>query len=515
MKIAGSDKEQDARTGEPLSMSRRAIDWRALLRTVQDGPRVLAIAEALEHAGGTAVLVGGAVRDAHLGADGSQVKDLDLEVFGLELGQMESVLGRFGKLIAIGRAFGVLRIGGLDVDFSLPRRDSKTAPGHRGFEVAFDPSLSFEEASRRRDLSVNSMGVNLRSGELLDPHGGRRDLERRVLRATDPRFFSEDPLRGLRVAQLAARFSMTPDRELVELCRALDLSELPGERLWVEFQKLFCKGVEPSRGLSFLRDSDLLRFFPELAALVDVPQDPEWHPEGDVWLHTLMVVDRAAELRDENAETLARDPMSASAGSAKGDSAEVLMFGALCHDFGKPATTEEIDGRIRSRGHERAGVAPTLAFLERLRASNELKARVAMLVQHHLAPALYVKNGAQGRGYRKLARELGTVGLSMQSLERVARADHLGRTTDEALRREFVSGDEFLRRASTLEVENRGPTDVVLGRHLIARGFEPSRSFGPLLARCRDLQDETGSADPDWILDRVLSEQGAEPMSRR
>lgn len=483
-------------------MSPPEIDWHALLGEAPDGPRVLEIAEALERAGGSAILVGGAVRDAHRGTHSSQVKvkDLDLEVFGLELKQMESVLRKFGKVIAVGRAFGVLRVGGLDVDFSLPRRDSKTAKGHRGFDVEVDPFLPFDEASRRRDLSVNSMGVNLRTGELLDPHGGRRDIERRVLRATDPRFFSEDPLRGLRVAQFAARLEMTPDRELIELCRALDLSELPGERLWVEFQKLVCKGVRPSLGLSFLRDSGLLRFFPELAALIDVPQDPEWHPEGDVWLHTLMVMDRAAELRDEHART---------ASPGQNEPAEVLMFSALCHDFGKPSTTEEIDGRIRSRGHERAGVAPTLSFLERLRAPNDLKAQVTVIVQHHLAPALYVKNGAQGRGYRRLARELDAVGLSMRSLERVARADHFGRTTEEALQRKFPAGDEFLQRASSFEVEHKGPTDVVLGRHLIARGFEPSPLFGQLLTRCRELQDETGSTDPDWILDRVLAQTDA------
>jgi tRNA nucleotidyltransferase (CCA-adding enzyme) len=473
-------------------VSTHQIDWRATLGTAPSGARVLEIGEALSRAGATPVLVGGAVRDALIGV---QIKDLDIEVFGLELSQLEAELRSFGKVIAVGRAFGVLRVAGLDVDFSLPRRDSKTAAGHRGFDVALDPSLPFEEASRRRDLTVNSMGVDLQSGALLDPHGGQRDLTERVLRATDPRFFSEDPLRALRVAQFCARFDMTPTPELITLCGRLDLSELPGERLWGEFHKLLCRGVKPSLGLAFLRSANLLRFFPELAALVDVPQDPEWHPEGDVWVHTLMVIDCAARLRDEVCDDFAID-------------AEVLMFGALCHDLGKPGTTEKIDGRIRSRDHERQGAQPTLAFLDRLRASNELKAKVSTIVQHHLAPALYVKNGAKARGYRKLARELAAVGLSLRSLERVARADHLGRTTDEALRGAFPAGDEFLRRASELLVEDRGPSDVVMGRHLIARGLSPSPRFGEILDRCRDLQDQTGESDPERILDQVLE---AEP----
>ena len=496
-------------------MPTRDIDWAALIRTVPTGARVLAIAEALSRAGGTPVLVGGAVRDFLLGLDpgdldarNPSVKDLDLEVFGLELPKLEATLREFGKVIAVGRAFGVLRIAGLDVDFSLPRKDSKMGPGHRGFDVEFDPSLAFEEASRRRDLTINSMGVDLQTGEMLDPHDGQADLHRRILRATDRRLFGEDPLRGLRVAQLAARFLMTPTPELVELCRELDLAELPGERLWGELRKLLCKGVEPSRGLRFLENCGLLRFFPELEALVGVPQDPEWHPEGDVWIHTLMVVDRAAELRDLDAN---RDANRAGATDERGDDAEVLMFGALCHDLGKPLTTCEIDGRIRSRGHESKGTEAATSFLDRLRASNQLKAQVQVIVRHHLAPALYVKHGAKGRGYRKLARELDAVGLSMRSLERVARADHLGRTTEEALRGEFAAGDEFLRRASQLLVERRGPRDIVLGRHLIARGFEPSPQFTTWLDRCRDVQDETGSTDPDWILDRVLESAAGDP----
>jgi tRNA nucleotidyltransferase (CCA-adding enzyme) len=478
-------------------VSVREVDWKALLRAAPSGGRVLEIGEALARAGATPVLVGGAVRDGLIGVP---VKDLDVEVFGLALRQLEAELRRFGKVLAVGRAFGVLRVAGLDVDFSLPRRDSKTAAGHRGFDVELDPTLPFVEASRRRDLTVNSIGVDLRSGALLDPHGGCRDLEMGVLRATDPRFFPDDPLRGLRVAQFYARFDLTPTPKLVALCSTLDLSELPGERLWGEFRKLLCRGEKPSRGLSFLRDAKLLRFFPELAALIDVPQDAEWHPEGDVWLHTLMVVDCAARLRDEAPDESNID-------------SEVLMFGALCHDLGKPDTTEDVDGRIRSLGHDRGGVEPTLAFLDRLRASNDLKNKVAAIVAHHLAPALYVKNGAKARGYRRLARELAAVGLSLRSLERVARADHLGRTTDEALRGEFPAGDEFLRRAGELLVEHEGPRDVVLGRHLIARGLSPSPRFGEILERCRELQDQTGASDPAWILGRVLDGETPEPSS--
>ena len=500
------------------------------------------IAAAVRDAGGRAVVVGGWVRDHLLGI---RSKDVDVEVFGLDVARLESLLAGFGKVHAVGRAFGVFRVGDVDVDFSLPRRDSKRGPGHRGFDVAPDPSLDFAEAARRRDLTVNSIGIDPLTAEVLDPHGGRGDLERRVLRATDPARFPEDPLRGLRVAQLAARLEMAPDGELIALCRGLDLAELSGERVFEELGKLLLRAARPSLGFKVLEDTGLLRFFPELDALRGVPQDPEWHPEGDVWTHTLMVLDVAASLRGEGADEPAHAarPVAATAhlhrgsavepafshdgdpgkddperanrpaagparGAATGDGGEdlALMFGALCHDLGKPATTERIGGRIRSRGHDVEGVAPARALLARMRAPGALVERVAALVEHHLAPALFIRNGAAAKGYRRLARKLERAGVSLELLVRAARADHLGRTTADALAGRFDAGDAFLAAARAHRVEHAAPRDVVLGRHLIARGLQPGPGFAPILERCRDVQDETGWTDPDRILDRALAE---------
>jgi tRNA nucleotidyltransferase (CCA-adding enzyme) len=450
-------------------------------------PRVLEICRAVGEAGGRGVLVGGYVRDR---LRGEAAKDLDVEVFGLELAALERVLARFGHVIQVGRAFGVFRVKGIDVDFSLPRRDSKTGTGHRGFDIDVDPEMSFAAAARRRDLTINAIGLDPLTGEILDPHDGRGDLERGVLRATDPAQFADDPLRGLRVAQFAARFEMQPDAELRALCARLDLSELPGERLLEEFRKLLGKGVVPSLGLRFLEQTRLLRFLPELDALRGVEQDPGWHPEGDVWVHTLMVVDAAARMR------------------AEGDD-EALLFAALCHDLGKPQTTVEEAGRIRSPAHDVEGVAPTRSFLARLRAPGALVEKVAMLVRHHLAPALFEKNKAGARAYRRLARSLEAVGATLEELERVARANHLGRTVPEALAGSFPAGEAFLAQARQLEVAQRADPDVVRGRDLLARGFTPGPSFGEILNRCRELQDETGWDDPERILDRALAEREA------
>ncbi|MFH0945943.1 MAG: HD domain-containing protein [Planctomycetota bacterium] len=447
-------------------------------------PELEGIARELERSGGRAYLVGGIVRDRLLGLES---KDLDVEVHGLEAEKVEQVLRAFGEVITIGKAFGVYRIKGLDVDFSLPREDSKTGPGHRGFEVRVDPGLDLAAASRRRDLTINSMAIDLLTGELFDPHGGCADLHAGILRATDRDRFADDPLRGLRVAQMGARFELRPDPELLLLCSRLDLSELPGERMLEEFRKLLLKGVRPSIGLEILRESGMIRFFPELSALVGVPQEPDWHPEGDVWTHTLLVVDAAARMRDGSAED------------------QALMFGALCHDLGKPSTTVQERGRLRSPAHAEDGAEISRVFLGRLAAPHDLIDQVSVLTRFHLLPLFFVTEGATDRAYRRLSRRLAAGKATLRMLERVARADHLGRTTDEARSGEFKEGDRFLERARQLEVQQSAPVDVVRGRDLLARGFRPGPEIGRLLARCREIQDETGWTDPDRIVNQLLA----------
>jgi tRNA nucleotidyltransferase (CCA-adding enzyme) len=346
--------------------------------------------------------------------------------------------------------------------------------------------MSFEDAARRRDLTINAMGVDVATEELLDPLQGEADLARKVLRAADPSHFAEDPLRGLRVAQFAARFEMTPDDELVALCAALDLSELSPERIFAELNKALLLSRKPSIAFSFLERTKLLRFFPELDAMRDVPQEPEWHPEGDVFTHTLMVIDEAAKLRAEDEQDLA------------------LMYGALCHDIGKPPCTEIVDGRVRSFRHDEAGAEIAGRFLERLRAPSVLIGRVMALVRHHLKPGQLDQGDAKPSAYRRLARQLEGAHVTMELLHRLALADYMGRTTEDALARRYPAGDTFNRAISNLALEDEAPRDVVLGRHLIARGLEPGPRFGEILEACREVQDETGWDDPERILQRVL-----------
>jgi len=415
-------------------------------------------------------------------------KDIDVEIHGLDPSTAEGLLGRFGRVLHVGRAFAVMRVSNCDADFSLPRRDSLSAADAADGR-AFDPHLGLAEAARRRDLTINSMAWDPLSGELFDPHGGARDLEGAVLRATDPARFCDDPLRGLRVAQFVARLGFEADAELRGLCAALDLSGVSRERIFEELRKLLLKGKGPSTGLRFLREVGLLRFFPELAALVDVPQDTGWHPEGCVWTHTLMVLDEAAQLR-----------------RGEGPDDLTLMLGALCHDLGKPGTTTTEEGRARSPRHEVFGVEVTRGFLGALRAPGELVTRVEALVRHHLAPARLVEVGAHAKAYRRLARKLEAAGVDAELLYRLAKADHLGRTTAQALARSCEPAERFLAAMRKLQLHEAGPRDVVSGRHVVALGVPPGPQVGAILRRCRAIQDETGSSCVEEILGRVLSQ---------
>ncbi len=423
------------------------------------------VIDALAARGGRPFIVGGAVRDALLGLP---AKDLDLEVFGLPADVVREVLATFGPVNAVGEAFTVFKLSGLEgvegaVDVSLPRRDSKAGPGHRGILVVGDPALSVEEASRRRDFTINALLFDPTGGELHDPHGGARDLEAGILRAVDAVHFGEDPLRALRAVQLAARFELAVDPATAELCRSMPLHELPAERVFGEIERLLLQARRPSIGLRLMKEWGMLpAVAPELLPLAATPQDPEWHPEGDVWTHTLLAMDQAAPL----IEGLDRPRALA------------VMLATLAHDLGKPGTTERVFGRIRSHGHEEAGVPLAESLLERWGVHTlngyDVRGQVLGLVGNHLKPGqLYddrerVSDGA----IRRLARK-----CEPALLYRVARADCLGRTGDFPP----VAMEWFLERVQQLEVTERPPRPILMGRHVVAMGVAPGPEVGRIV----------------------------------
>lgn len=421
-------------------------------------PLPLDIAHAVRNHGGRALIVGGWVRDRALGLD---PKDLDIEVFGIPATDLRALLERFGRVDAVGESFTVYKVGGLDV--SLPRRESKTGRGHKGFTVVGDPHLSFEEAARRRDFTINAMSWDPLTEETIDPFQGAADLATRTLRAVDPTTFADDSLRVLRALQFAARFGLTLDDGTRELCRALPLDDLPAERVWGEVDKLLLRAQRPSEGLALALDLGVVeRLWPELHALVGCEQEPEWHPEGDVWVHTLMVTDQARG-RIEDLDH---------------PRAVVMMLSALCHDMGKPATTRHEDGRIRSKGHEEAGVAPATTFLDRLNIHSldgyDVRRTVLGIVAHHLKPTMFFKAPTPvGDGaFRRLAQK-----VDLELLARFAKADCHGRSGDF----DCDAMDWFIARARALGVEHQPPAPLLMGRHVLEHGVAPGRRVGELL----------------------------------
>ena len=434
----------------------------------------VAIAQLVKDHGGRALVVGGFVRDRLLGLAS---KDLDIEVFGVPETQLRALLERRGPVEIVGQAFAVYKLGPIDV--ALPRRESKTGRGHKGFTVTGDPGMTTDEAARRRDFTINAISWDPLTDEYVDPVNGRADLDQRVLRVVDRATFADDSLRVLRALQLTARFGLEVLDETKAICRTILLDDLPAERIWGEFEKLLLRANRPSPGFALAREIGVTTaLLPEMHALIDCPQEPDWHPEGDVWTHTLMVIDGAAS---ENAD-LDRPRLAS------------IMLGAVCHDLGKPATTAIVDGRIRSLGHEEAGVEPATRLLDRLNVHSldgfDVRAQVLGLTAHHLKPGAFhkVRDELTDGAFRRLAQK-----VDLELLARLARADCRGRTGEF----DCSAMDWFIERARALGVEHRPPAPILMGRHLLTLGVAPGPQMGEILRAVyeKQLDGEVTSLD--------------------
>ena len=391
-----------------------------------------------------------------------------MEVFGIPADALLPLLGSLGRVEPVGQAFPVYKLGAIDV--ALPRRESKTGRGHKGFTVEGDPSMTFAEAARRRDFTINAIGWDPLTDEYLDPFHGRKDLQLCVLKLVDPVTFPDDSLRVLRALQFAARFELTVDPETARICASIPLDDLPAERIWGEFEKLLLLAERPSIGFALARQLGVIhQLLPEMEPLYDCPQDPEWHPEGTVWVHTLMVMDQARQLNSD----LDRARLA------------TVMLGAVCHDLGKPATTAVIDGRVKSPNHEAMGVEPATKILDRLNVNTldnfDVRTQVLGLVTEHLRPSAFhkAKDTVTDGAFRRLAQK-----VDLELLVRFARADCHGRAGEF----DCSAMDWFIERARLLGVEHKPPPPILLGRHLIELGVEPGPRMGEILRTVYELQ---------------------------
>ena len=330
------------------------------------------IAESVKEEGGCAYYVGGCVRDRLLGIEN---KDIDIEVHGIEPDVLKAILDRFGNLVSYGKSFGIYSIKGSRLDIAMPRRERKTGEGHRGFDVEVDPFIGTFEAARRRDFTVNALMEDILTGKIVDHFGGQKDLKDKILRCVDEATFIEDPLRVLRACQFAARFGFEVEEKTLDLCSKIDLSSLSKERVDEELRKALLQSAKPSIFFETLRKMDRFEpWFNELKDLIGLKQDPIYHPEGDVWTHTMMVIDEAASSREKT-----EDPYC-------------YMLLGLCHDLGKTITTTESDGRIHSYEHETKGMPLIKSLIRRFTDRRQPLVYLSTMVPLHMLPFALAKD---------------------------------------------------------------------------------------------------------------------------
>jgi len=429
--------------------------------TLTHSPKVKRIVQLLLDGGASDCLfVGGCVRDHFLGI---ATKDIDIEIYGLSYKQIVKILKPYFHVGWVGQSFGTVKVDN-EVDLSLPRTESKTGTGHTGFDVVSNPFLDPTIALSRRDFTINAIGIRI-DGTMIDPFGGLDDLRNGILRAPTEAF-CEDPLRVLRGMQFAARFGFDMEPRTCELCRRVlpEFDTLSAERIWTEWEKWATKGRFPGKGLQVLRDTGWIARFPEIEALIDVPQNPEYHPEGDVFEHTKLTCDAAVKIADELALTIAERT--------------ILLFAALCHDFGKPVTTVLNErGTWSSPNHASEGVPMTQNFLKRLQAPNLVLDNVPVLVSEHMAHLATPSDELPSlRSVRRLAVRLAPSNIKMWAA--LCRADSLGCGVGCSPRHPITTWEEV---AAKLDICEGKPKPLLQGRDLLKLGVESGKAMGELL----------------------------------
>lgn len=426
---------------------------------LEDQKMAREIARLVAAQGGRTFYVGGFVRDALLHKEN---KDVDIEVHGVSPKCLEDILDSLGQRMTIGESFGIFGLKGYDLDIAMPRKEEARGQGHKDFDIFVDPFIGTEAAARRRDFTFNALMQDVLTGEIVDHFGGVEDLKQGVLRHVNDHSFAEDPLRVLRAGQFAARFGFRAAEETVALCRRMDLGHLPRERIEGELKKALLKAEKPSIFFEVLRQMEQLdHWFPELKALIGVQQNPVYHSEGDVWTHTMMVIDEAAKLRHRAANPY------------------WFMLAAVTHDFGKAVCTEEKNGVLHAYLHEVKGLPIAEAFLRRITGEVKLIEYVLNLTEYHMKP----NTVAGARSAVKVTTRMFDQSADPEGLICLALADDRGRITQAPA----TDHEAFLmeRLAIFRELMAR---PYVMGRDLVEAGLKPSVEFTEILKHAHKLR---------------------------
>lgn len=442
------------------------------------------IFEVITNNGGQALFVGGCVRDKLLG---KQSKDQDIEVYGISYEKLERILSCFGSVDLVGKSFGIIKLksGNEEFDFSLPRLDSKNGIGHKGFSVTVSSDLSIEEASKRRDFTINSIAMDF-SGKIYDPNNGCEDLENKILNPTSE-YFKEDVLRVLRAYKFIARYNFVASNKLIEFSKEMitEYNTLPIERIWCEWKDWAARGKGYLNSLKFLNEIGWSKLYPELHAIYGVKQEPKWHPEGTVDIHTGFVLEAMAEICEREAIT--------------GEDRLVLIFSALTHDFGKATHTQILeDGKITSKGHEAASGPLARSFLESIGCPENIIEQVVVLVENHM---LWME--MSDKHIRKVAAKLAAGKTNFKMLTYLLEADRSGRPP---LPRELCPGQIKNReRAIELGCWEDKPVAIIRGQDIIDLGYKPGPIVGKIVKKLYEMQLNGSFSDRETGLKRIKS----------
>ena len=425
------------------------------------------IAEAVHQEGGRTYYVGGYVRDLILGREN---KDIDIEIHGVSVQCLEAILDSLGERLTMGASFGIMGLRHYELDIAMPRSETATGRGHKDFEVFVDPFLGEEKAACRRDFTMNALMQDVLTGEVLDFFGGQDDILHRRIRHVNDQSYAEDPLRVFRAAQFAARFGFEVAEETVRLSASMDVAALPGERIMLELEKALLKAERPSVFFEELRKMKQLSiWFPEAEGLIGVLQNETYHPEGDVWTHTMQVTDEAAGMRKDVSEPL------------------WFMLAALCHDFGKQVSTFTRDETIHAYNHEKEGLPLVRRFLSRITNEVKLKEYVLNMTELHMEPNQKVRNHSHIRSYMKMYDR----SVNPHDLILLAKADHLGRigegTDRNALLAEYEEIETLLNKM-LLEYQDRMSRPYIMGKDLLEAGITPGPVYSKALAYAHKLR---------------------------
>ena len=443
--------------------------------------------------GGDVYAVGGSVRDALLKRPSDEVA---LLVARRPLDEIVRRLEKHGRVDLVGKSFGIIKftLKGRTYDVALPRTDRAPAAetrSHKDIVVAADPFLPIEKDLERRDFRCNSIALRLKDGLLVDPFEGRRDIQARRLRLTNPAAFPDDPLRVIRVARFASVLGFKVDPAVYPAARSVDLRGLSVERVNEEMFKLLLNSPRPSVGLEeMFRLGVLEQWFPELQALALVIQDSVFHPEQDefghhtVWAHTKLSVDQAAAL--------------ARLSSLAAPRRLALLLAALYHDVGKTTTTrwEYKRGRmaVTSSGHdiqsERASRKVLARFKVQTWNGGNIGRLVPLLIRTHLRAGELWSNREEvtKKAFNRLAAEVdGEIELVvlLDAADRAGRRTRIVRGLDRQARWLFKKFDE-------LRVNRETIKPLVMGRDLLKLGVPPGPGMGRLLKRLYQMQLDNG-----------------------